>query len=78
MAAAVKCCISRGRRALEDEAAQERAMALEYASGDDIQLGDQVDYDGLRAELQLLADPEGPGAAERLARSAVRLWSHGR
>jgi hypothetical protein len=39
-------------------------MALKYASGDDIQLGDQVDYDGLRGEIELLADPEAPGAAE--------------
>jgi hypothetical protein len=37
-------------------------MSLRYASGDDIRLGDQVDYAGVRGEIELVADPELPGA----------------
>jgi hypothetical protein len=39
-------------------------MALKYASGDDIQLGEKVNYDGLRGSIELLADPEAPGAPD--------------
>ena len=39
-------------------------MSLRYASGDDIRLGDQVDYAGVRGEIELLADAAAPGASD--------------
>lgn len=39
-------------------------MSLRYASGDEIRLGDQVDYDGARGEIELVADPEAAGAKD--------------
>lgn len=39
-------------------------MALRYASGEEIRLGDQVDHCGLRGEVELLADPDAPGAKD--------------
>ena len=39
-------------------------MSLRYASGDEIRLGDQVDYAGARGEIELVADPEAAGAKD--------------
>ena len=39
-------------------------MSLRCASGDDIRLGDHVDYAGAHGEIELLADPAAPGASD--------------